>query len=149
MPGCSAAGRWAGELVPQRFLEDRRASTLGAARGRQRRTPSALFSTAEACATIEYMLIPRYTVRRLLAITTVCAVLALIFQQAIRGAAWAQAVWSAQLVVVIAAVISAGLFFVAWVMSFVFSQLDNAAAPLPQQTRRIQGPSSGERRNEG
>lgn len=68
------------------------------------------------------MLIPRFTVRQLLLITTGCAFAALTVSLAVRQQAWALAVSLALASVALAALFSALLFFAAWVISLVMPE---------------------------
>lgn len=68
------------------------------------------------------MLVPQYSIRLLLAVTTACAVLFSIVGLAVRGSAWATAVSVAIGSLGILVLVSGVLFAVVWVFSVVTSK---------------------------
>jgi hypothetical protein len=88
------------------------------------------------------MLIPRFTVRQLLVLTTVCALFALAASLAQRGHAWAQAVTAAVGALIAAALMSAALFFAAWLISLVFVSSESNSPRLPSPDRKHGGPEA-------
>jgi hypothetical protein len=67
------------------------------------------------------MLIPQFSLRWMLAVTTVLAVVFLIVAQAVQGAAWAVGVSFGVFALVAAMLVFAGLFFLVWVFSVLFA----------------------------
>jgi hypothetical protein len=67
------------------------------------------------------MLIPQFSLRWMLAVTTVLAVVFLIVAQAVQGAAWAVGVSFAVFALVAAMLVYAALFFLVWVFSVLFA----------------------------
>ncbi len=64
------------------------------------------------------MLIPRFSIRLMLTVTAICAVIFLVGNYAARGQTWALAILAAVLSAVILSFIFAALFFVAYLFSF-------------------------------
>ena len=80
------------------------------------------------------MLIPQFSIRWLLTLTAVSAVIFSIFGLAVRGSAWAAAVSIGIGSLVILALVYALLFGVVWVFSVIMSSLGRGrtgAAPSP------------------
>jgi hypothetical protein len=63
------------------------------------------------------MLIPRFTLRRLFLVTTLCAVFFLVLSFALRGYVWAAAISAAGLAVVVSFTLYAALFALTWLVS--------------------------------
>ena len=63
------------------------------------------------------MLIPRFTVRRLLVITAVCGCCFLIFSLGLQGHYWAAAILTVVVSFLLILLLHVGLFAVAWVIS--------------------------------
>lgn len=68
-------------------------------------------------------LLPRYSIRRMLVMTTVCAVFFLILSLAVRGHLWAAAVSIAVGSGILVVIVGAILFTVAWFVSLVVQTL--------------------------
>jgi hypothetical protein len=69
------------------------------------------------------MVIPQFSIRWLLAVTAVCAVVFSVFGLAVRGQLWAVGVSAAVLSLVVAMFVYAALFTGVWVFSAVISPL--------------------------
>ena len=67
------------------------------------------------------MLIPQFSLRWLLAVTTISAVVFLIFAQAVQGSGWAVGVSLAVVMLALVFGAYATLFFGVWVFSLIFS----------------------------
>jgi type VI protein secretion system component VasK len=63
------------------------------------------------------MLIPQFSLRWMLAVVTVLAVVFLIVSRAAQGSAWAVGVSAAVMMVAFVAVVHLGLFFLVWLVS--------------------------------
>jgi hypothetical protein len=65
------------------------------------------------------MLIPQYSIRRLLALTTGCAAVSSVFGLAVRGSRWAQGVSIAIAALMVVLLIHAVFFIAVWLVSVV------------------------------
>ena len=63
------------------------------------------------------MLIPRFSLRWLLGLTTLCAGVSLVLASAVRGEVWALGVSAAIAGLVLVALLHVGTFFVAWLVA--------------------------------
>ena len=76
------------------------------------------------------MLIPQYSIRWLLGLTTVCAVIFSIFAMALRGSFVAAGVSMAIIALVVVMLVHVVFFGLVWVFSVIFSRRSmNTAAP--------------------
>ncbi len=66
------------------------------------------------------MLLPRFSLRLILAVVTALCLFSLVQSLAYRGSAWALAVCVAGYAAVVMALVYAGLFFLSWLLSLVF-----------------------------
>jgi hypothetical protein len=81
-----------------------------------------MLASAALCATIDAMLIPRFTLRWLLGLTTLCAGVSLIISMAVRGDAWAIGMVSG----LAAAGVVATLFVFAFLVAWLLAQIERA-----------------------
>src|SRR5881275_2651546 len=86
------------------------------------------FASSWPCATIVSMLIPRYSLRWLLGLTTVSAGISLVLSYAVRGQAWAIGITAGLWVFVAVAVLFIAAFLCAWL-------IDQFAASRPASRR--------------
>jgi|SRR5689334_3479362 hypothetical protein len=94
------------------------------------------------------MLIPRYSLRWLLGLTTFSALVSLILSYAVRGNAWAIGMASGLWTVVIVGLFYVAAFLAAWLIAQVFTVMRGGAkrgespfAPRPQQPAAESPPS--------
>ena len=78
------------------------------------------------------MLIPRFSLRWLLAVTTVCGVLALVVAQAVRGSAWGLAVTWTMVALLVSFTLYASVFLLAYSVERLIakSRKKKAASPF-------------------
>lgn len=82
------------------------------------------------------MLIPRFSLRWLLTVTTVCGVLALIFSQAVNGSAWAVGFCWALAALTVNFLLFVAVFLVAWggLQLIVMRRAKRTASPFATNT---------------
>jgi hypothetical protein len=83
------------------------------------------------------MLIPRFSLRWLLGLTTVCAVISLVLSYAVRGQPWALGVTAGLWCLVIVALLYVGSFLAAWLVAQItgaFRSPGTAAGLLSSQS---------------
>ena len=88
------------------------------------------------------MLIPQYTIRWLLGLTTVCAVIFSIFALALRGSSAAAAVSIAIAALVVVALVHIALFALVWVFSAIFSPRVRVVTPPSCPFRTLEEPAT-------
>jgi hypothetical protein len=86
------------------------------------------------------MLIPQYTIRWLLGLMTVWAVVFSIFAMALRGSRPAMAVSAGILMLVTAFLVYVGLFVLAWMISALTYERSPATAPADQEPSQSSEP---------
>jgi hypothetical protein len=88
------------------------------------------------------MLIPQYTIRWLLGLTTVCAVICSIFALALRGSSAAAAVSIAILALVVVALVHIALFALVWAFSAIFPPRVRVVTPPSCPFRALEEPAT-------
>jgi hypothetical protein len=81
-----------------------------------------------------FMLLPRFSLRWLLAATTLCGIVAFVLAQAVRGDAWGIAVAVACGALLMTALVFASVFIVAWSIASVGTGVRKARATSPFAT---------------
>lgn len=82
--------------------------------------PAWLLAIENLFATIDAMLLPRFSIRLILGFTAVCAIVAYVGAHAVEGKAWAMGVIASVGFLVAATFCYVGLFLLGWIISSVF-----------------------------
>jgi hypothetical protein len=76
------------------------------------------------------MLIPQFSLRWMLAVITLLAVVFLVVSRAVQGSAWAVGVSAAVLMLAVVMLVHGGLFFLIWLVSLMNARRQRSAAAM-------------------